>query len=382
MKFLNNVIYVLILFCFSCNLKAQTVKQIEVAGNAPYVDHISLIPGTTDMDLLVKISFNESSNKLTVNLISYRKLFVFQDNVRYSHAVRFRKLRPNRLPYVVESDEKARYKMMKPLRKSIKPKRKHIFKQWIEYEGLQPQPTEYKMVNDYIEQTFDILHEVADVSITLRDILVMSEQTSRKKIKYDLFFQTDLNRRYNISIKRDPCFGKEEEIQAAAALLENIKTGYTTLDQKFGQHSNLKSPESEGIFNEMKALLLKQYPRKEETSACPDIQSSIEAYNSYVDAIQKMQCKFQVIREKQSTKFDLSADYILATARQIDNNTNKWLLSSDEIEKKDLETACKQAIALIEAHVQRATEVNHDQQAALNIFNKAKAYFRQTCQKK
>ena len=207
MKFLNNVIYVLILFCFSCNLKAQTVKQIEVAGNAPYVDHISLIPGTTDMDLLVKISFNEPSNKLTVNLISYRKLFVFQDNVRYSHAVRFRKLRPNRLPYVVESDEKARYKMMKPLRKSIKPKRKHIFKQWIEYEGLQPQPTEYKMVNDYIEQTFDILHEVADVSITLRDILVMSEQTGRKKIKYNLFFQTDLNRRYNFSIKRDPCFG-------------------------------------------------------------------------------------------------------------------------------------------------------------------------------
>lgn len=76
---------------------------------------------------------------------------------------------------------------MKPLRKSIKPKRKHIFRQWIEYEGLQPQPTEYKMVNDYIEQTFDILHEMADVSITLRDILVMSERTSRKKIKYDLF---------------------------------------------------------------------------------------------------------------------------------------------------------------------------------------------------
>ena len=44
MKFLYNVIYVLILFCFSCNLKAQTVKQIEVAGNAPYVDHISLYP--------------------------------------------------------------------------------------------------------------------------------------------------------------------------------------------------------------------------------------------------------------------------------------------------------------------------------------------------
>lgn len=382
MKSLNNVIYVLILLCFSCNLKAQTVKQIEVAGNAPYVDHISLLPGTTDMDLLVKISFNEPKNSLTVHLISYRKLFVFQSDVRYSHVVHFHKLRPNRLPYVVESDEKARYKMMKPLRKSIKPKRKHIFRQWIEYEGLQPQPTEYKMVNDYIEQTFDILHEMADVSITLRDILVMNERTSRKKIKYDLFSQTDLNRKYNISIKRDPCFGKEEEIEAAANLVESIKEGYTTLDQKFGLHSNLKRPESEGIFNEMKALLLKQYPKRAETNDCPDIQSSIEAYNGYVEAIQKMQCKFQVIKEKQSTMLDLSADYILATARQIDNNTNKWLLSSDEIEKKDLETACKQAITLIEAHVQRATEINHDQQAALNIFNKAKAYFRQTCQKK
>lgn len=382
MKFLNNVIYVLILFCFSSNLKAQTVKQIEVAGNAPYVDHISLMPGTTDMDLLVKFSFNEPNNSLTVNLISYRKLFVFQDNVRYSHAVRFHKLRPNRLPYVVESDEKARYKMMKPLRKSIKPKRKHIFKHWIEYEGLQPQPTEYKMVNDYIEQTFDILHKSADVSITLRDILVMSEQTSQKKIAYDFFFQTDLNRKYNIAIKRDPCFGKEKEIQAAAAQVENIKAGYTTLYQKFGQHSNLSTPEGEKIFNEMKALLLKQYPRKEATSACPDIQSNIETYNCYVDSIQGMQCNFQIIREKQTAMLALSAEYILTTARKIDNNTNKWLLSSDNIEKKDLEVACKQAIDLVETHVRQATEINNEQQAALGIFNKAKAYFLQTCLKK
>lgn len=382
MKSLNNVIYILILFCFSSNLKAQTVKQIEVAGNAPYVDHISLMPGTTDMDLLVKISFNEPNNRLTVNLISYRKLFVFQDNVRYSHAVRFHKLHPNRLPYVVESDEKAKYKMAKSLRKSIKPKRKHIFKHWIEYKGLQPQPTEYKMVNDYIEQTFDILYQSADISITLRDILVMSEQASQKKITYDLFFQTDLNRKYNISIKRDPCFGKEKEIQAAATQVKNIKAGYITLYQKFGAHSNLNNPEGAKIFNEMKALLLKQYPKMEETSTCPDIQSNIETYNCYVDTIQNMRCDFQIIKEKQTAMLGLSADYILTTARKIDNYTNKWLLSSDNIEKKGLEVACKQAIDLIETHVGRATVINNEQQAALGIFNKAKTYFRQTCQKK
>ena len=381
MKFLNKVIYGLLLLCISCTLNAQTVKQIEVAGNAPYVDHISLIPGTTDMDLLVKISFNEPNNSLTVHLISYRKLFAFQSDVRYSQVVRHHKLRPNKLPYVVESDEKAIYKMTKALRKSIKPKRKHVFSQWIAYEGLQPQPTEYKMVNDYIEQTFDILHEVADVSITLRDLLVMNEQDSRKKTRYDLFFQTDLNRKYNISIKRDPCFGKEKAIQESATQVESIKAGYTLLNQKFGQNSNQNTPESAKIFNEMKALLMKQFPRKEGNNACPDIQANIEAYNQYVDAIEKMQCKFQVLKKKGSTALDLSADYILTTARKIDNNTNKWLLSTDNIEKADLETSCNQAISLIETHVKQATHISQSQQDALNIFNQAKVYFRKTCTK-
>ena len=381
MKFLNKVIYGLLLLCISCTLNAQTVKQIEVAGNAPYVDHISLIPGTTDMDLLVKISFNEPNNSLTVHLISYRKLFAFQSDVRYSQVVRHHKLRPSKLPYVVESDEKAIYKMTKALRKSIKPKRKHVFNQWIAYEGLQPQPTEYKMVNDYIEQTFDILHEVADVSITLRDLLVMNEQDSRKKTRYDLFFQTDLNRKYNISIKRDPCFGKEEAIQESATQVESIKAGYTLLNQKFGQNSNQNTPESAKIFNEMKALLMKQFPRKEGNNACPDIQANIEAYNQYVDAIEKMQCKFQVLKKKGSTALDLSADYILTTARKIDNNTNKWLLSTDNIEKADLEASCNQAISLIETHVKQATHISQSQQDALNIFNQAKVYFRKTCTK-
>ena len=162
MSFLSKIIiYGFLLIGFCQFTGAQTTKQIEVDGNEPYVDHVSLMEGSTDMDLLVKFMFDEPNNSLTVSLISYRKLFVFQDNTRYSRAVWCFKLRPNKLSYVVESDEQARYKLTKALRKSIKPRRKHIFKRWIEYEGLQPQPTDYKMVNDYIEQTFDILHKEA-----------------------------------------------------------------------------------------------------------------------------------------------------------------------------------------------------------------------------
>ena len=206
MSFLSKIIiYGFLLIGFCQFTGAQTTKQIEVDGNEPYVDQ----EGSTDMDLLVKFMFDEPNNSLTVSLISYRKLFVFQDNTRYSQAVWCFKLRPNKLSYVVESDEQARYKLTKALRKSIKPRRKHIFKRWIEYEGLQPQPTNYKMVNDYIEQKFDILYKEAPVSITLRDILVMNEQITSKKKKYDLFYQTDLNRKYEITIKRDPCFPRK-----------------------------------------------------------------------------------------------------------------------------------------------------------------------------
>ena len=384
MSFLSKIIiYGFLLIGFCQFTGAQTTKQIEVDGNEPYVDHVSLMEGSTDMDLLVKFMFDEPNNSLTVSLISYRKLFVFQDNTRYSRAVWCFKLRPNKLSYVVESDEQARYKLTKSLRKSIKPRRKHIFNRWIEYEGLQPQPTDYKMVNDYIEQTFDILHKEAPVSITLRDILVMNEQITSKKKKYDLFYQTDLNRKYEITIKRDPCFGKEEALQAAIVRAENIQTSFTSFNQKFKSSSSLNSPEGDQLFHEMRALLLEQYPKTEETSACPEIQENIDLYNSYVDSIQFVQSPFQIkIQEREKPQeLDLSADYILMMARKIDSNVNKWLLSSDPVEKRDLEKSCEEIINSIQSHVNQAARINARQKTAIAIFKEAKDYYHRTCVK-
>ena len=384
MSFLSKIIiYGFLLIGFCQFTGAQTTKQIEVDGNEPYVDHVSLMEGSTDMDLLVKFMFDEPNNSLTVSLISYRKLFVFQDNTRYSRAVWCFKLRPNKLSYVVESDEQARYKLTKSLRKSIKPRRKHIFNRWIEYEGLQPQPTDYKMVNDYIEQTFDILHKEAPVSITLRDILVMNEQITSKKKKYDLFYQTDLNRKYEITIKRDPCFGKEEALQAAIVRAENIQTSFTSFNQKFKSSSSLNSPEGDQLFHEMKALLQEQFPKTEETSACPEIQENIDLYNSYVDSIQFVQSPFQIkIQEwEKPQELDLSADYILMMARKIDSNVNKWLLSSDPVEKRDLEKSCEEIINSIQTHVNQAARINAKQKTAIAIFKEAKDYYHRTCVK-
>lgn len=382
MAFISKIIlYGLLLFGFCHFSGAQTTRQIEVDGKEPYVDHVSLVEGSTDMDLLVKFSFDEPNNSLTVSLISYRKLFVFQDDTRYSHAVWCFKLRPNKLSYVVESDEQARYKLTKALRKSIKPRRKHVFKRWIEYEGLQPQPTDYKMVNDYIEQKFDILNKEAPVSVTLRDILVMNEEITPKKKKYDLFYQTDLNRTYEITIKRDPCFGKEDALRAAVERAENIRTSFTAFDQKFKSSSSLNTPEGDRLFHEMRALLEEQFPKVGETSPCPDIQMNIDLYNSYADSIRQSKSPYQVKvmeREKPAT-LDLSADYILMMARKIDSNVNRWLLTTDLVEKRDLEKSCEEIVNSIQAHINQAAQISQAQKAAIHIFREAKDYFQRTC---
>ena len=222
------------------------------------------------------------------------------------------------------------------------------------------------------------------MSITLRDVLVMEEQAARKKVRYELFFQTDLDRRYEISIKRDPCFGKEEAIAAAVAQTEGIKTAFEAFDQKFGKASSFSTPESDKLFNEMKTLLLKQFPQRDEVSACPDIQANIDRYNCYVDSIRNMQSKYAIkvqARERAAAILDLSADHILQAARKIDDHVNRWLLSSDKMERRDLENACRQTIEQIQSRVNRATEISESQHAALNIFDEAENYFRRTCVK-
>lgn len=77
-------IYLLIAFCTTWVSQAQTVKQIEVSQNVPYTDHLSLVKGSNDMDLIVKFIFDETENTLTASLISYKRLFVFQSDTRYS----------------------------------------------------------------------------------------------------------------------------------------------------------------------------------------------------------------------------------------------------------------------------------------------------------
>ncbi len=359
------------------SLHAQTIRSIEIAQDASYTDHVSLKQDSKDMDLMVKFAFDEPNNALIVSLISYRNLFVFQSDVRYKQVVKCNNLRPERFPYVVETDNEAKYKLTKGFKKQIVgSKKKYVFKRWLEYEGLQPQPTDYKMVNDYIEQKFDILDKDTLVTVTLRDISVMEPSATKKK-RFDFLYFTDVNRKYKIRIHRNPCLGKDDEIEAAKGLVDEIRTNYETLQQKY-EMMETGNQEVLQLLNEMRSILLEQFLPKEEKSACPILRQYWDTYNAYVDSIHGLE-EYQLTYEKQRSKLALEAEYILGVVRIVDNNTALWLVSSDAVEKADLINQSQSLLDDINNHLKEDITMDEKQAAAVSMFRKAENYFKTTC---
>ena len=131
----------------------------------------------------VRAMFKEDANTLTVTLISYRSLFVFWDKVHFKPLIKGRKLRPAQLPYVVAFEPTDKYRITKLVKASIpKPRKEFFFQRWIDYDGLQPTPIEYKMENDFIAQTFDILNKRTQVNITLHDVFLIDKTEKRSII--------------------------------------------------------------------------------------------------------------------------------------------------------------------------------------------------------
>ena len=279
-----------VLCLMAAPMKAQTVKNISVSAGTSYTDHIALSEDSRDSDIMVKFVFDEDNNTLTVSALSYRTLFVFREASRYKAVVSHKNLIPDRLPYVADADKGSKFPLSKGLVKSIpSPKKKYIFNRWIEYEGLQPAPSDYKMVNDYIEQTFQILGSRNSVSVTLRDLLLLEPM---KKSRWQLLQGRDLNARYQIRIQRNPCLGRDEEIAEAQANVETIKAAYENFNKIYAS-GTVPSMDALKTYKETKDVLLTQFTAKQGQSPCPLLQEATDQYNHYVDSIANHFCRIE-----------------------------------------------------------------------------------------
>jgi hypothetical protein len=380
-------IYGLLLSCLVLQgLSAQTVRNITVSQDTAYTDHISLEVDSRDKDVMVKFVFDEAANTLTVNLISYRTMFVFREDVRFKPTIKGRTLRPDQLPYVVTFDPSEKYTISKLFKSTVpRPRKKYVFKRWVDYEGLQPAPQEYAMVNDYVSQTFDILGKRNQVKVTLRDIMLMDDISKHpNKKRYEISYGRDMFREYNIQILRNPCFGLDEDMAAAKKAEEAVKNAYASIKGKFGK-GEVGSQEILASFKDMQAMLLTQYPAKELKSDCPDFQSVWDSYNTYVDSIASMRCVIAATSVNGGITVGqegVSAKLLHNRARQIDAMVTRWLISNDPIERRDIVKQCDSIIQGVKDLLTRQGGVRtSEQQRALEVFREAEQYYRLKCRK-
>lgn len=376
-------LYLLLVCCFaSQNAWAQgNVREITVSQDAPYADHISMDVDATDKDIMVKFAFDEAANQLTVSLISHRMIFVFWDDVRFKPMVKGRRIHPDLLPYVVTYDPTDKFKFSKLFKSTIpSPRSKFVFHRWIEYENLQPAPQEYKMINDYISQTFDIKKNADNAVVKLRDVMLMNDiSKSLNKRVFEISFGLNLNTEYHVNIQRNPCFGHDEEIQSAQAALDGIKKSYTNLKKKFGG-GVVSSQETKSVFDELKETLMKQYPKKDSENPCPDLKQALQSYNLYADSIARMKCKVMDAGEVKGMLGEgVNERMLLSKARQIDTSVSRWLMSNDPIERRDIVQNVEAIIKSVNADVSSQGVYTTEQRQALSVFREAERYFKNNC---
>ena len=360
---------------------AQTVKNVSVSQAQPFTDHISLDDDVTDKDIMVKFVFDEAANQLTVSLISYRNIFVFREDTRFKPAIKGRTIRPDMLPYVVTFDPTEKYRISKLFKSTVpKPRSKYVFHRWIDYEGLQPAPQEYAMVNDYISQTFDIQNKRSSVVVSLRDVLLMDDISKKPNKKvYEIRFGRDLYTEYHVDIQRNPCFGLDEEITKAQAALEGVSKSYGNLHGKY-PNGTTTSEESLKVFNDLKDLLVKQYPHTAVQSPCGDLQQLYDSYNAYADSIANMKVVVST-GGAGGGGGGVGAKTLLSKARQIDAAVARYLLSGDPIERRDIVLQCESIIKEANSMVKSQGVYTAEQRQALQVFREAERYFNNNCKK-
>lgn len=367
-------------------LHAQIIKSVTLSPDTAYTEQLSLKAGNKDMDIALKLAFDETKNTLTVSINASKMVFVFWANVKYKHIIHNRWLHPDKLPYIVSCHPQDRFRFTKESHHRIhKPFKHYQFKNWIEVNGLQAIDNELKMVNENLEQAYNIHGQSIFITIRLRDILLMEQGRQRGMgHDYDLIYGKDINTEYQITLKRNPCFGLDNDIKVAQNNLTNIRKSYNIFRKKYGK-GTVNSQDELDAFNDLQETLIAKYPKENLPSVCPEIQNAHNKYNAFVDSILNASVTLQ------STPADamaaiggaegrvLNAKSILANTRLLDGLVSHWLISKDEAERGDLDEQCRSIIKETSTMIGNRTGQTPEERNAVALFHKAVQYYKRTC---
>lgn len=377
------------------------VKNVVVAPDSMYEDVINLPFDDKGVDITVHMTFDEDANILTLAISGTRRLFVFEGDTYIRQAFRGKwfgrkRLYPERLRYPVLVQPKTRYLLSRQVRKSYrKPRSQHLFNRWIDYsrELKTIVPNTFPLAQDSIVRQFEVHPSATKASVTLRNILVVDPDggfaaipvaIGGKTAKYEFVADNDMALTYNLTLRRNPCFGMEAMTDSIRNAANQVEEAYQRL-MKTSPKGNASSNAEVDVFNQHKQYLLSQYQPIALTTNCPELTAQIERYNHYVDSISTSDCQYESAADKMQEKVSklknkvgINAKVLLHAARNLDNITAKILSCKDPVQKHDLIAEGRGIVSSTSASIKQSNAVNAEQKSALLVYRRAEQYFEKT----
>lgn len=405
-------IFITLLILAGCSTPQATkrtepvVKEAVVGSDADFEDVLQFPFDDKGLDLTIKMSFDEELSELKMTLTGTRQLLVFRNDVVYNRAFKKaffgkRYLNPDKLPYPVLVQQNTKYCLSKDLWKSFpKLRSAHLFNKWLgkvsnDFKVITPTTTteetpEATLVVDSIVQRFKVNPNATGGTIQLRNVLAMDQlgdpvanvkqkRDPKKKVTYSIVADNDLNLTYKVKLKRNPCFGKDAEIDSLLTILFKIRKDYRQFEASC-PNGKAESREQVGVFNQHRQYLLAKYAAIADSSDCSDIQSTYNYYNKYRDSIKTAKCVYippKVVKPAAEAvaATPLSADMLLDAARRLDNTVSRYLVTRDAMEVYDLTKLGREIVRTTDAIIKERTATTPEQQRALAIYKRAREYF-------
>ncbi len=369
-----------------CCGTAEAQKRIDISASEPFSDHIDLSGGNDGKDIIVTFAFDEGQNKLTMTLLSYNRIVVLPQDIAMKGVAKGRRIRIERLPFVLQAPQNTSLYVSKDLKRMLaKRAPKNMLRHWMDCDNLTAQTRECRLVNDYVTQTFQFLYEgQTEATVALHDIYLLRDisKKGKKQSKQELYYGTDLDRTYIITIHRDPCLGKEAEIAARTQRAADVADTWLTLQKGVESLERSYSPHADSIFTDQVDLAERTYSRIDSVYECPDLRAATNEYNAYADSLLTLRPRIEQLRQahaeppKENTKPTTvpvpdASTSLTNIARQLDIVTTQSLNATDYARKADL---LSQGQALV-ARGEQLMKGGRCSAKSIEIFQKARQYF-------
>ncbi len=366
----------LLFVIFAClMLSVQSVEArrvVNLSAASSYTDHID-IDGKRGM--MAKFIYDQGGNKISVSLITPTQHIALWEDTPYGHVMSCGKLKPSKLPFATESSSKVVYKKGHGFKSAVKhnsaKKGKVIMGKTVGVQGADSGELPLTMNNDIEQVEYTITSPGDTLLVDLGGLIIMELDKSKKSGKkiYNMVSYSNLDRAYRVNIVKDPCFGRDAQLELARSRSQAVSTALESLKVLRDDALLANTQEKQELFDKMKDIAVKSYVRCDSVDVCNQINDMNGLYNQYVDSVANI--KLEVTNKSRS----IDVNYLLGQTQKIDSYMATMQFSKDKAERSNAQNWCEQAIRDCNDHIAQGQVTTREGREAINVFYKAENTF-------